>query len=76
MALSTTAAGDVTFRTNWAELSWGNSLLDFWDDFSEDGRLDEREQASLIRRSVLSLFNYDSSQRRSKRDLSSDVAFS
>ena len=43
MALSTTSTGNVTFRTNWAELSWGNSLLDFWDDFSEDGRLDERE---------------------------------
>jgi non-lysosomal glucosylceramidase len=43
MALSTTSAGNVTFRTNWAELSWGNSLLDFWDDFSKDGRLDERE---------------------------------
>jgi non-lysosomal glucosylceramidase len=42
LALSTPASGDVTFRTNWAELSWGNSLLDFWDDFAEDGRFDER----------------------------------
>jgi non-lysosomal glucosylceramidase len=43
LALSTAAAGKVSFRTNWAELSWGNSLLDFWDDFSIDGCLDERE---------------------------------
>jgi non-lysosomal glucosylceramidase len=43
LALSTTATGELTFRTNWPELSWGNSLLDFWDDFSKDGRLDERE---------------------------------
>ena len=47
MALSTTAPGEATFRTNWAGLSWGNSLLDFWDDFSQDGRLDERESSGL-----------------------------
>lgn len=34
--------GAVTYRTAWANYSWGDSLLDFWDDFSEDGRLDER----------------------------------
>jgi non-lysosomal glucosylceramidase len=44
LALSIRTGGEVTFRTNWAELSWGNSLLDFWDDFSEDGRLEDREQ--------------------------------
>ena len=41
IALSTTAKEKATFRTSWADLSWGNSLLDFWDDFSADGRLDE-----------------------------------
>lgn len=45
MALSTTA--EASFRTNWAELSWGNSLLDFWDDFSQDGHLDEREPSGV-----------------------------
>ncbi|MEV8565202.1 GH116 family glycosyl-hydrolase [Streptomyces sp. NPDC051322] len=34
---------EVTHRTAWAEAQWGNSLLDFWDDFSSDGRLEERE---------------------------------
>ena len=34
----TTAAEDVTHRTAWAELDWGDSLLDFWDDFSAGGR--------------------------------------
>lgn len=33
---------DVSYRTAWAELSWGDSLLDFWDDFSTDGILEER----------------------------------
>ncbi|MDE2747946.1 MAG: GH116 family glycosyl-hydrolase [Chloroflexota bacterium] len=34
----------ITHRTAWANYSWGDSLLDFWDDFSEDGRLEERER--------------------------------
>lgn len=41
MALATLSP-DVSHRTAWAELSWGDSLLDFWDDFSADGVLEER----------------------------------
>ena len=37
---------DVTTRTGWADASWGNSLLDFWDDLLDDGRLDERESSA------------------------------
>jgi uncharacterized protein (DUF608 family) len=47
MALATTATAGVTARTAWANLSWGDSLLDFWDDFSADGRLEERDRADL-----------------------------
>ena len=43
LALCTAAQEGVTYRTAWADLSWGDSLLDFWDDFSADGALDERE---------------------------------
>jgi non-lysosomal glucosylceramidase len=43
MALATTAAKGISYRTAWPNLSWGDSLLDFWDDFSEDGILEERE---------------------------------
>jgi uncharacterized protein (DUF608 family) len=42
LALATTH-GDVTHRTTWAEKSWGDTLLDFWDDFSADGKLEPRE---------------------------------
>ncbi len=42
LALATDAAR-VTYRTAWPQLSWGNTLLDFWDDFSADGKLDERQ---------------------------------
>ncbi len=42
LALATTAER-VTYRTAWARLSWGDTLLDYWDDFSADGALDERQ---------------------------------
>ena len=43
MALATTARSGVSHRTAWANTSWSYSLLDFWDDFSADGALEERE---------------------------------
>ena len=43
MALTTTAKAGVSYRTAWIQQGWGSSLLDFWDDFSDDGKLDERD---------------------------------
>jgi len=43
IALATTARSGVTYRTAWANLSWGDTLLDFWDDFSDDGRIEDRD---------------------------------
>ncbi|NLS79784.1 MAG: hypothetical protein GXY76_21265 [Chloroflexi bacterium] len=34
------AEARLSHRAAWAELSWGDSLLDFWDDFCADGQLD------------------------------------
>ena len=42
MALATTAKTGVSARTNWYPLRWNRDLLDFWDDFSDDGKLDDR----------------------------------
>jgi non-lysosomal glucosylceramidase len=42
MALATTATSGISYRTAWAPLSWGDSLLDFWDDFATDGLLEKR----------------------------------
>jgi uncharacterized protein (DUF608 family) len=42
MAIATTAGAGVTARTAWAKKTWGGALLDFWEDFSSDGRLEER----------------------------------
>ncbi len=44
LALTTPQRAGISYRTAWANYSWGDSLLDFWDDFSDDGRLDERER--------------------------------
>jgi len=41
-ALTTDSRGDVTYREHWPQLSWGGGVLDYWDDFSDDGRLDLR----------------------------------
>ncbi|MCY3020915.1 MAG: GH116 family glycosyl-hydrolase, partial [Planctomycetota bacterium] len=47
IALTTTAKSGLSHRTAWAKLSWGNSLLDFWDDLSADGTLEERERGDV-----------------------------
>ncbi len=43
IALTTTAEANVTYRTAWTREGWGSSALDFWDDFSDDGKLQERK---------------------------------
>ena len=35
----------ITYRTSSSENSWGNSLLDFWDDFSSEGMLTEKKES-------------------------------
>jgi len=44
IALVTTAAEGLSHRISWLPQRWGSSLLDFWDDFSEDGVLEERAE--------------------------------
>ncbi|HEY3378317.1 MAG TPA: GH116 family glycosyl-hydrolase [Armatimonadota bacterium] len=46
MALTTMAEQGVSYRTRWTSDGWNGSLLDFWDDFSADGMLDERDGAA------------------------------
>jgi len=47
IALTTMTDADISYRTAWANVSWGDSLLDFWDDLTEDGRLDERPRGTV-----------------------------
>jgi uncharacterized protein (DUF608 family) len=42
MAMVSTSTGDVTYRTSWLPEHWGSSILDFWDDISDDGKLGNR----------------------------------
>jgi len=44
IALATTAGGESTHRLSWVRGGWGGSALDFWDDFSADGRLEPRKE--------------------------------
>jgi len=43
MALAALETEGISHRTNWLNVGWGDSLLDFWDDFSSDGVLEERQ---------------------------------
>lgn len=45
IALSTTSEGKVTYRTSSKGDAWNNAILNFWDDFSADGMMEERERA-------------------------------
>ncbi|MDR3261551.1 MAG: hypothetical protein LBT78_06915 [Tannerella sp.] len=44
LALVTQAGGGVTYRTSSKADDWSNSILNFWDDFSADGVLTERDK--------------------------------
>ena len=47
MCLAAMATQGVTHRTAWARLSWGDSLLDFWDDLGTDGEIAERDAGGV-----------------------------
>jgi uncharacterized protein (DUF608 family) len=44
MALTTDATGTVSYRTSSVSNAWANGVLDFWDDFSDDGKLIEKAE--------------------------------
>ncbi|MEA1878468.1 MAG: GH116 family glycosyl-hydrolase [Bacteroidota bacterium] len=48
MALTTDAANDVSYRTSFISRSWGDALLDFWDDFGDNGELENRKQPVTV----------------------------
>ncbi|MHC4510532.1 MAG: GH116 family glycosyl-hydrolase, partial [Planctomycetota bacterium] len=45
IALTTTVEAGLSHRTGWIRQGWGSSVLDFWDDFSDDGNLQQRNAA-------------------------------
>jgi uncharacterized protein (DUF608 family) len=48
LSLCTTSSLPHTYRTSWIKERWGTSWLDYWDDFSSDGRLDPREDSGNV----------------------------
>ena len=49
IALTTTNDRKTTHREAWIDFAWGDSLLDFWDDFSDDGALERRQEDRAAR---------------------------
>jgi non-lysosomal glucosylceramidase len=43
MTLICVSDGSISYRTAWLPERWASSLLDFWDDFSADGKLENRK---------------------------------
>jgi uncharacterized protein (DUF608 family) len=41
-SLTTNSKEQISYRTNWIPQKWGDTTLDFWDDFTNDGVLEER----------------------------------
>ena len=48
MALATTAKTGVTHRTAWVHRWWGHTVMDFFDDFSADGKLTNRKRSKNV----------------------------
>lgn len=46
LALAVLDEPDTSIRTAWADRNWNGELLDFWDDFLADGRLEPRQSTS------------------------------
>ncbi len=41
-SLTSNSEGEISYRTCWQTGDWGNSTLEFWDDYTDDGLLEER----------------------------------
>ena len=38
-------SGEATWRRSWGSNHWNRNILSFWDDFTEDGRLEDLPEA-------------------------------
>ena len=61
MAMVITSDGNISHRTSWLPERWGTSILDFWDDFSADGILDNRKDKGKITHIVSPLADINTS---------------
>jgi uncharacterized protein (DUF608 family) len=46
LALTTDAASGITYRTSSVRNDWSNAVLDFWDDFSDHGKLIKKTETA------------------------------
>ncbi|MEO9475986.1 MAG: GH116 family glycosyl-hydrolase [Cyclobacteriaceae bacterium] len=45
-SLTTNSKGEISYRTDWKPGEWGNSTVEFWDDYTDDGILENRTSDS------------------------------
>ncbi|MEQ8556514.1 MAG: GH116 family glycosyl-hydrolase [Cyclobacteriaceae bacterium] len=45
-SMTTNAEGEISYRTDWKPGEWGNSSVEFWDDYTDDGLLEDRTSDS------------------------------
>ena len=57
MSLATSAQEGVTHRTAWLNAGWGTPILDFWDDFSDNGELENRTTTIATPKASLAVRN-------------------
>ena len=71
-------SGGISHRLAWDDIGWNTGLLDFWDDFSADGTLDERPPAAQIRYTRRLSGGTDSgpAQQRNRGHIPAGLAFS
>jgi len=55
LALVTTAHDGISYQTAWKNRGWGSALLFFWDDFNQDGALEEQETLPEMKSPIGSL---------------------
>lgn len=48
LATSASSASTITRRRDWVDKNWSGPLLDFWDDFLDDGDLEDRQPGGRI----------------------------
>lgn len=65
MAIMTDAI-NITYKTQWLDGEWVDGIQDFWDDFTEDGRLEEESNSDSIGCEFAQFHNFSFLKRREK----------
>jgi len=65
MSIQTTA-GNVTYKTQWFDGEWVDGVQDFWDDFTEDGKLEPESYSDTVGCAFAQYHNFSFLKRKEK----------